>query len=51
MKKIEEVDAKYLDFEGYEELLEYRKKVEQGSEENCETRYYRVSKSYEDMGF
>lgn len=51
MKKIEEIDTRYLDFEGYEELLEYRAEVEQGSEENGETRYFRVSESYEDMGF
>lgn len=51
MKEIEKIDTQYLDFEGYEELLQYRKKVEQGSEENGETKYYRVSKSYEDMGF
>lgn len=51
MRKIEEVDTRYLDFEEHEEILEHRAEVEQGSEENDETRYLRVSESYEDMGF
>ena len=52
MKEIKEVDPKYLDFEGNDDIYKYHPKhVEQGSEENYDTKYVKVTKSYEDMGF
>lgn len=51
MKKIEKVDDRYLEFEGYDDLLVGYKTRQQGEEENCEIKYYKVSESYEDMGF
>ena len=51
MKKIEKVVDRYLEFEGYDDLLVGYKTRQQGEEENCETKYYKVSESYEDMGF
>lgn len=52
MKEIKEVDPKYLDFERDDNIYEYHpKRVEQWSEEDYNTKYVRVTKSYEDMGF
>ena len=52
MKEIKEVDPKYLDSEHDNDIYKYHPKhVEQGSEENYDTKYVKVTKSYEDMGF
>lgn len=52
MKEIKEIDPKYLDFERDDNIYEYHpKRVEQGSEKNYDTKYFKVTKSYEDMGF
>lgn len=52
MKEIKEVNPKYLDFEHDNDIYKYNPKhVEQGSEKNYDTKYVKVTKSYEDMGF
>lgn len=52
MKEIKEVDPRTLDFEGYDNIYRYEQKyVEQGSEKDYDTRYFRVTESYENMGF
>lgn len=53
--KIKEIDTNTLDFEGYIDLYRcYRResdRVEQGSEEDYDIKYFKIDKSYEDMGF
>lgn len=52
MKEIKEVDSRTLDFEGYDDIYRYEPKLrEQGSEENYDVKYFKVTESYEDGGF
>lgn len=50
--KVKEIDTGTLDFEGYNDLYRYESDgVEQGSEEDYDIKYFKIDKSYEDMGF
>lgn len=50
--KIKEIDTRTLDFEGYNDLHRCESnRVEQGSEEDYDIKYFKIDKSYEDMGF
>ena len=52
MKKIEEIDPRTLDFEGYDGIIVYESNdAEQGFEGENKVKYLKVTESYEDMGF
>lgn len=47
---IEEVKPEYLDFERYDNVYRYDRKSEDPFAP-AEVRYFRITQSYEDMGF
>lgn len=50
--KVKEIDTSTLDFEGYNDFYRCESDgVEQGSEEDYNIKYFKIDRSYEDMGF
>lgn len=47
---IKEVNPKYLEFEGYDNIYKYRKKNADPFAP-VEEKYFRITEQYEDMGF